>query len=145
MALETSHVRCTPGRNVAGDSSARRCVAGRTVNPRVPRMIEFGTEASQSGEALHCTRLCVRVTYRADRAPLIGELERVTPGARQVIRFAGKADARRIVIASMAYKAWESRMILIAVCEPGIINGLSWFSRLCRHDLAARHGQGFGR
>ena len=90
-------------------------MAGRAVClPQMFRVVKNDVKAFQSGKRFYCRRFCIRMTNRADRAFIIGELRRVTARARQMT---GKFGCRRIVLALVAKRARKTRVFGICMTK----------------------------
>src|SRR5687768_5317691 len=83
----------------------------------VARMIETHSKTRKPRERLHRSRLCVRMTDRANLVAGVGKLFRVTTGARSVVPGAGHRRTRLARFPSMAQQARQPRVVRVVVLE----------------------------
>jgi len=132
VALVAGVVCSKARRDGQRNTSPRRLVAGRaSCLPNMPAVIEPCGEAFQARKPLHCPRLGVRMTYRADRVAAICELLGMTARARKMSR---EFRSGRLVVTLVAKCAGHSRMSRVAVLKSRKVLRLNAF-RLPNQDL----------
>lgn len=83
----------------------------------VTRMLETHPETRKPRERLDGSRLCVRMTDRADLMVRVGKLLRVTTRARRVVRGAWHHRTWLVRFSSMAQKTRQARVVGVVVFE----------------------------
>ena len=71
-------------------------------------MVELAAKGFKMRECFQSSRLCIRMTDRADRAAAVVELQLVAPDARRVTGLTREADPRRVRIADVTQQARHS-------------------------------------
>src|SRR5688572_1873028 len=83
----------------------------------VARMIKTHSKTRKPRKRLYRSRLCVRMTDRANLVVRVRKLFRMTTGARSVVVGAGHRRTRFVRFPSMAQEARQPRMVRVVVLE----------------------------
>ena len=103
----------------------------------VLRMIERQSKTLQRRKRLHCSRLNIRMTDRADRARgATRKLRLMTTSARRVLVFARQSGLRSVGFAPVTQQTWKSLVIGIVVLELREIFGSVLGVEFTPHRLA---------